>query len=283
MDPGFSRWPAPAKLNLFLRITGRRADGYHELQTFYQLLDWGDEIDIAATSDGSITREAGPADIDPESDLSVRAAQLLQARTASSRGARIRVHKHIPVGAGLGGGSSDAATVLLALNQAWRCGLEREQLAELGLELGADVPVFIWGRSGWAEGVGERLLPMDRGERHYVLVFPEIQIRTGELFAAPELDRVAPPLEPSDADLASHGNAFEPVVMARYPQLAAILSELMSFGRPRLTGTGSCIFLPVADKFSADSLTSQLKSRYNVRAVRGIDRSPVLLERSSGC
>ncbi len=280
--PDYSRWPAPAKLNLFLRITGRRSDGYHELQTCFQLLDWGDEIELAVTEDGVITREFGLADVREEDDLAVRAARLLQARSGTGLGARIRIHKNIPVGAGLGGGSSDAATVLLALNELWACGLARSELAELGLSLGADVPVFVHGRSAWAEGVGEQLFPLDLGERYYVLIFPEVHIATSALFAAPELQRDSEPLDRRVSDPEAGGNAFEPVVTARYPELAGMMEELKSLGRPRLTGTGSCIFIPVEDKFTADSITRRIKCRYNVRSVRGIDRSPVLSERAGG-
>jgi 4-diphosphocytidyl-2-C-methyl-D-erythritol kinase len=274
--PEYSRWPAPAKLNLFLRIIGRREDGYHELQTLYQLLDWGDELELAVSEDGMITRELGLAGIPAEQDLAVRAACLLQEATGSTLGARIRVHKRVPAGAGLGGGSSDAATVLLALNHLWACRLEPEDLAALGLQLGADVPLFVHGHSAWAEGVGEMLRRVSLGERHYVLVLPEVHIATGELFEAPELRRDWARLDPACGAMRAGANAFEPVVMARYPELAEIMRELRSEGVPRLTGTGSCIFIEAGDRTKAWEITERLKCRYNVRAVRGIDRSPVL-------
>ena len=286
--PEFSRWPAPAKLNLFLRITGRRDDGYHFLQTCFQLLDWGDEIEIAVTDDGSIERESGLADVVPEQDLAVRAAHLLQDYAVGSAGARLRVHKSIPPGTGLGGGSSDAATVLLVLNELWNCGLDRDRLAGLGATLGADVPVFVQGYSAWAEGIGERLTAVELGERHYVLVFPNVQVSTAELFVAPELKRDSRLLDrdafdPGASDPGWAGNAFEPLVRARYPVIDEAMRELQSFGHPRLTGTGSCIFLPVEDKLCADAITRRLECRYNVRSVAGIDRSPVLDERYDGC
>jgi 4-diphosphocytidyl-2-C-methyl-D-erythritol kinase len=286
--PEFSRWPAPAKLNLFLRITGRREDGYHLLQTCFQLLDWGDEIEIAVTDNGSIERESGLADVAPEQDLAIRAARLLREHCTGPGGARIRVHKSIPAGAGLGGGSSDAATVLLALNVLWRCGLDRSRLAGLGATLGADVPVFIHGHSAWAEGIGDQLTPVELGERHYVLLFPNVHVSTTELFAAPELKRDSQWLErdefdPEASDPRWSDNAFEPLVRRRYPAIDGAMRALQSYGHPRLTGTGSCIFLPVEDKLCADAITRRLECRYNVRSVAGIDRSPVLDERYDGC
>jgi 4-diphosphocytidyl-2-C-methyl-D-erythritol kinase len=280
--PEFSCWPAPAKLNLFLRITGRRRDGYHELQTCYQLLDWGDEIEFAVTDDSRVVRESGLAGVAPEDDLVVRAARLLQRHVAGAWGVRIRVHKQIPAGAGLGGGSSDAATTLLALNHLWSGGLAPGELAALGAELGADVPVFVRGCSAWAEGIGDILYPMELGERHYVLVFPGIHIPTAELFAAPELERNADPVERAHFDLDDGGNVFEPVARARYPRLDEIMLHLGEFGIPRMTGTGSCIFLPVKDKLCAESVTRRLECRYNVRSVAGLDRSPVLTKGTGG-
>lgn len=274
--PEFSRWPAPAKLNLFLHITSRRADGYHELQTLYQLLDWGDEVDLAVSEDGGIVRELGLAGVSSGQDLAVRAARLLKSHTGCRLGARIRVHKQIPAGAGLGGGSSDAATVLLALNHLWGCRLDRGELADLGLQLGADVPLFVHGHSAWGEGVGERLHPVRLGERHYVLLFPGVHVATGEVFGAPELQRDAPRIDPASADMHAGENVFEPVVLARYPELAEIMDDLRPDWIPRLTGTGSCIFIVAKDRLEALETTGRLKSRYNVRAVRGIDRSPVL-------
>ena len=181
MESKPSAWPAPAKLNLFLHVTGRRADGYHRLQTLFQLLDWGDTVHIAPNTSGRIERTHDLPGIAVESDLSIRAAHLLQSATGCERGASIVADKQIPAGAGLGGGSSDAATTLLALNHLWGCGLDIEQLAELGLQLGADIPVFIRGHSAWAEGIGDRLTPMSLGRRHYLLVFPPFSLSTAQL------------------------------------------------------------------------------------------------------
>ncbi|NIP19213.1 MAG: 4-(cytidine 5'-diphospho)-2-C-methyl-D-erythritol kinase [Xanthomonadales bacterium] len=270
-------WPAPAKLNLFLRVTGRREDGYHELQTLFQLLDWGDELSIEIQPGGAIARSFGNAAIPEDEDLSVRAARRLQEASGSRMGARIGVRKHIPLGAGLGGGSSDAATVLLVLNELWDCGFRREELARIGLGLGADVPVFVHGRSAWGDGIGERLQAVELGRRHYVLVFPEQAVSTREVFSDPALRRDASRQDPgAPGALDAIGNDFEEVVFRRYPELARLACELSAFGRPRLTGTGSCLFLESESAEAAAGVTSRLKSRYNVRAVRGADRSPLL-------
>ncbi|MDX1380555.1 MAG: 4-(cytidine 5'-diphospho)-2-C-methyl-D-erythritol kinase, partial [Xanthomonadales bacterium] len=184
-----ARWPAPAKINLFLHVLGRRADGYHELQTVFQLLDWGDELHIEATDSPSIERTRDLPGVSESDDLGLRAASLLQAASGTAHGARIGAVKQIPPGSGLGGASSDAATVLHVLNRLWGCGLDLQALARLGRELGADVPVFVHGHSAWAEGVGERLEPMALGERHYVLLFPGVTVSTAEVFAEPALPR----------------------------------------------------------------------------------------------
>ncbi len=182
-------WPAPAKLNLFLHIVGRRADGYHELQTVFQLLDFGDVLDFEVTRGGDVRRVSGPPDLPAEADLVVRAARLLQQRSGSDRGVDIHLHKNIPLQGGLGGGSSDAATVLVALNCLWRLELSVDALAELGRELGADVPVFVRGRSAWAEGIGDRLTPLDLPERWFAVVRPGVSVSTAAVFQAPELTR----------------------------------------------------------------------------------------------
>ena len=188
-ESGIRIWPAPAKLNLFLHVNGQRPDGYHELQTLFQLLDWGDELRITVNQSGRISRNCNIDDIPEADDICVLAARLLQAQCNVQQGAHIELKKRIPMGAGLGGGSSDAATVLHALNQLWCCGLTRQQLADTGLELGADVPVFVHGHSALAEGRGEKLRPVSLGQRFYLLIFPEISISTAEIFHHPQLKR----------------------------------------------------------------------------------------------
>jgi 4-diphosphocytidyl-2-C-methyl-D-erythritol kinase len=268
-------WPAPAKINLFLHVTGRRQDGYHELQTLFQLLDWGDEIRIQLTADPGIVRNAADYPVVEEADLVVRAARLLQSEAGCRRGARIRVLKRIPIGAGLGGGSSDAATVLLALNRLWKCGFGLPELAGLGARLGADVPVFVHGRSAMATGIGERLQPATIGPRHYVLVLPDLAISTAAIFADPELVRDSASISLADA-LAGRGrNDCEAVVRKRYPQIAGLMRSLERWGRPVMTGTGSAVFLPMDSREQAVRAAREMKTLYNVRAVRGLDRSPV--------
>jgi len=269
------KWPAPAKLNLFLHVCRRRPDGYHELQTLFQLVDLCDELEIQATSDGLITRIGGLANVPHNQDLVVRAARLLQSTTGSSAGATIHLHKNIPVGAGLGGGSSDAATTLLVLNHLWHCDLSIPQLADLGLALGADVPLFILGNSAFASGVGEQLEAAELGDRHYVLVFMPLHISTAEVFSDPALQRDCEPISKEDALAGSGKNVCEEVVRNRYPIMARALDDLRVHGAVRMTGTGSSIFLEMPNAEAAISTTLQLNSLYNVRAVRGRDRSPL--------
>ncbi len=281
-----SAWPAPAKLNLFLRVVGRRADGYHRLQTLFQLLDWGDEVRIRVADDPEITREVDIAGVSERDDLSLVAARRLRKLAGVSRGARIGVVKRIPQGAGLGGGSSDAATVLVALNELWSCGLSRGELAELGAGIGADVPVFVRGHTAWGEGIGEELTPVTLGPRHYVLLMPGESVRTellfrnlGPLSFTPPLDREAVLAE---GNLAGLGNALEDRALELVPALAELRGELARFGPWRMTGSGSAFFIEMEDKNAAARLTSELKSRYNVRAVGGVDRSPLLDRLASG-
>jgi 4-diphosphocytidyl-2-C-methyl-D-erythritol kinase len=275
-------WPAPAKINLFLHITGRRADGYHDLQTLFQILDWGDELSFSIDDSGHVSRYCNIDGIPEQDDICVRAARLLKRTCAVQSGVHIDLTKRIPVGAGLGGGSSDAATTLLVLNRLWSCGLAVQQLADLGLRLGADVPVFIHGHSAWAEGRGERLQAVDLGQRHYVLVFPEFGISTAQVFNHPDLKRDTAPVKMQTVRLAAGVNDCESVAQMLCPELSAIMKDLQQWGRPRMSGTGSTVFLEFADKKAANSAASELKCRYNVRAVEGVDRSPLLDSMSSG-
>ena len=279
-------WPAPAKLNLFLHVTGRRADGFHELQTLFQLLDWGDEVYLRATGDGEIRRRNADYDVAAEQDLAVRAARALKAATACAGGAVIEVNKRIPIGAGLGGGSSDAATVLLVLNRLWCCGLEAAELAAIGLKLGADVPVFVHGHSAMATGIGEVLEPVSLGERHYTLVLPELRVSTAEVFADAGLERKSPPIDVQQALAGKGHNDCQLVACALHPELGELIEYLKDFGAPRMSGTGSAVFLQMPSAEAAKSTAKavleasarDLKCRYNVRAVGGRDRSPVLEE-----
>lgn len=269
-------WPAPAKLNLFLHVTGRRPDGYHTLQTAFQLVDLCDSLDFALRDDGAIRRAAGPEAIEPEADLAVRAARLLQARTGSRRGADLWLHKRIPAGGGLGGGSSDAATVLVALNELWGTGLSQAELAGLGLELGADVPVFVHGRSAWAEGVGESLEPIALPRRWYAIVRPDVAISTAEVFQAPELTRNSPKITIRGFLQAGGRNDCEPVVVARRPEVREALSWLGRSGDARMTGTGSCVFAAFLTEEEATRALAGLPGQWQGFVARGLDESPLV-------
>jgi 4-diphosphocytidyl-2-C-methyl-D-erythritol kinase len=274
-NPAPTSWPAPAKLNLFLHVTGRRADGYHELQTLFQLIDLCDTITITVRADGRIERPVGPANVPPDADLTLRAALALQQETGTGLGADLRLHKRIPQGAGLGGGSSDAATTLLALNELWECRLSLDQLALLALPLGADVPVFIQGSSAWAEGIGERLTPVSLPPAWYVIIYPGIGISTREVFQSPELTRNSR-LITIRAFFESGGrNDCEPVVRARSPEVAAALDWLGREGSAALTGTGSCVFTARASAADAERLAARVPDRWMSFVARGLDSSPV--------
>ena len=268
-------WPAPAKLNLFLHVTGRRPDGYHELQTVFQLIDLCDTIAISVREDGRIERPDGPLGVDPESDLTVRAARALQQATGSTLGATLRVRKRIPMGGGLGGGSSDAASVLLGLNEVWGCGLQVDELARLGLPLGADVPVFVRGSSAWGQGVGEDLQPLELPEAWYVVIHPGVAVGTRDVFQSPELTRNSPIITIRAFFQSGGRNDCEPVVRARFPEVAEALDWLGRFAPARLTGTGSCIFAPCATAIDAERLAARVPDRWTSYVARGVNVSPV--------
>jgi len=275
LAPGeWSAWPAPAKLNLFLRITGRRPDGYHELQTVFRLLDWGDEVRLRVREDGAVRRAGAIPGVPEDADLTVRAARLLQEVSGSRLGADIGVDKRIPMGGGLGGGSSDAATVLVALDHLWGTGLGEDALAELGRRLGADVPVFVRGRSAWAEGIGEQLTPVELPRRHYVVLDPHEHVPTAALFQAPELTRNAPQATISSfVSGETAENAFESVVRARHPRVDAALEWLGGFGRAKLSGSGGCVFLETPSLARALSIAARCPAAFGVQVAAGADRS----------
>ena len=280
-DGAWSHWPAPAKLNLFLRITGRRPDSYHALQTVFRLLDWGDGIRLRPRNDGLIRRigDSAPG-LSEADDLVVRAAKLLQSSANTRQGADIIVEKRIPSGAGLGGGSSDAATMLVALNALWGTGLSPDALAGLGLRLGADVPVFVHGQNAWAEGVGERLVPVTLAPAWYVLIDPGVHAATAELFQAPDLTRDAAPATIADfVSGTALGNAFEPVLRRREPAVEAAFALLGQVGMPRLTGSGSGCFVEFDDGIAAGVALDQVSQRLppGMRAwlAAGASRSPL--------
>jgi 4-diphosphocytidyl-2-C-methyl-D-erythritol kinase len=269
-------WPAPAKLNLFLHVVGRRADGYHLLQTVFQLIDYGDTLEFAPRADALIERHGDVPGVPQEQDLVVRAARLLQREGGVSRGATIHLKKRLPMGGGLGGGSSDAATTLLALNQLWGLDWPEQRLAELGLRLGADVPVFVYGRSSWGEGVGERLLPVTLAQPWYLVVVPPCQVPTKEIFSDPDLTRSAP-LITIRRFLAGEGiNAFEPIVRRRYPVVGEALDWLARFAPARMSGTGASIYAAFHDEATAQDVLAQVPHDWRGFVARGLNESPVL-------
>jgi 4-diphosphocytidyl-2-C-methyl-D-erythritol kinase len=269
-------WPAPAKLNLFLHVTGRRDDGYHLLQTAFQFLDFADELTFEPGNDGQIQRESAVAGVDQDSDLSVRAARLLQSHTGCHQGARIRIKKNIPIGGGLGGGSSDGATTLMALNRLWELDLPEQELAKLGLSLGADVPVFIGGHAAWAEGVGEQLDPIDPPENWYLILMPPVSISTAEIFQAPELTRNSPPITIRDFHEGRGRNDLEPVVRKRFPEVDRAMNWLAEFGSPRMTGTGACVFIPVASRQAGLEILDKQPPAQTGFVAQGVNTHPVV-------
>ena len=270
---------APAKLNLMLHVVGRRADGYHELQTVFQLIDLCDRIEISVREDGVISRPKGPPGVPEFEDLVVRAARALQAATGTALGAEIVIKKRIPMGGGLGGGSSDAATTLAALNALWRTGLTSEQIAAIGVKLGADIPIFVAGRSAWAEGIGERLTPVALGANSWFLVlFPGVAVPTASVFQAAELTRNSPPTTMRGFLESGGRNDCEGVVRARFPAVAEALDWLGRHSPARLTGTGSCVFAKFSRVEDAERIAARVPDQWRAYVARGLDRSPLLDE-----
>lgn len=274
-------WPAPAKLNLFLHVVGRRADGYHELQTVFQLIDLADELGFSVRDDGQVRRVAGAPGVPAGDDLAVRAARLLRERTGSRQGADIVINKRIPLQSGLGGGSSDAATALVALNELWQTGLDDDRLAALGVELGADVPVFVRGHSAWAEGIGERLTPIALPPRWFAIVRPAAAVATAGIFQAPELTRNTPPITIRSYLRSGGRNDCEPVVATRYPEVRRALEWLGQRGVARLTGTGSCVFAAFGERDEAAAALAGLPPQWLGFVARGMDVSPLAARRGA--
>ncbi len=272
------KWPAPAKLNLFLHITGRREDGYHELQTIFQFIDLIDWLTFTVNGTGEISRSQGMSEVPPDQDLVVRAARLLQEQFGFRQGVDISVEKVIPAGGGLGGGSSDAATTLVALNQLWGCGLSREMLAELGMRLGADVPIFVHGFAAWAEGIGEQITPVQPEEPWYLLVTPEVSVSTAEIFQSKELTRNTPKAKIRGSLPDGGRNDCEPVVVKRYPEVGAALQWLSQYGEACMTGTGSCLFVAMESRTAAEAAQQQLPQQWKGFVVKGMNRSPLQMQ-----
>jgi 4-diphosphocytidyl-2-C-methyl-D-erythritol kinase len=250
--------PAPAKLNLMLHITGRRADGYHELQTLFQFLDYGDELSFALRDDGEVRLHTEIADVPHDSNLIVRAARALKEASGSPFGVDIWLKKILPMGGGIGGGSSDAATTLLGLNHLWQLGWDEDRLAGLGLKLGADVPVFVRGHAAFAEGIGEILTPVTPEEPWYLVLVPQVSVSTAEIFSDPLLTRDTPPIKVRPVPKGNSRNDCLPVVTRRYPEVGNALNLLGKFTEAKLTGTGSCVFGAFPSKAEADKVSALL-------------------------
>jgi 4-diphosphocytidyl-2-C-methyl-D-erythritol kinase len=276
MNPVWHRhWPAPAKLNLMLHVVGRRADGYHLLQTVFRLIDLADTLVFAPRDDGAIRRATPLAGVPEDADLTVRAARLLQAETGCRAGATISLDKRIPLGGGLGGGSSDAATTLIALNQLWETGLGRGDLARLGATLGADVPFFLFGRNALGEGVGEVLRALDLPPAWYVVITPQVAVSTREIFAAPELTRDTKPVKITAFFAGLGTNDLEPVVRARFPEVARAIDWLAGHGEARMSGSGSSVFAAFEREDEARTVAAKVPGEWRAWAVRGLDRHPL--------
>ena len=271
-----SVYPAPAKLNLFLHVVGRRADGYHLLQTLFHFVDYGDSLHFSPRDDDQIRLVSPLPGVPPESDLTVRAARLLQAQTGCRKGVNISIEKRLPMGGGLGGGSSDAATVLLALNHLWQLDLPRQRLQEIGLTLGADVPIFVFGRSAFAEGVGEALQPVDVPPAWYVVLEPPVQTPTAVIFNAPELKRNTAPIRAADWEPSRCRNDLEPVAISRFPAIADALRWLSAFGEARMTGSGACVFARFEHREMADAVIGKLPAGMRGWVAAGINRHPLV-------
>lgn len=280
----FQSFPAPAKVNLFLHITGRRADGYHLLQTIFRLLDFSDTLKLRPRQDGVISRVQDIAGVPEDHDLCVRAARLLQQHTGCSMGVDIALDKRIPMGGGLGGGSSDAATVLLALNRLWDLNLPREELLKLGLQLGADVPVFIFGSNAWAEGVGEKLQPIALAPAYYVVLTPSVHVSTPQVFASKELTRDTIPTTIAAFSRGAVRNDLETVVCRQYPPVAACLEWLNQFSQARMSGSGASVFGEFDDPIEAEAVLDEALQDRNLNTTdfritgfmaRGLDQHPL--------
>ncbi|WP_421621895.1 4-(cytidine 5'-diphospho)-2-C-methyl-D-erythritol kinase [Alkalilimnicola ehrlichii] len=269
-------WPAPAKINLFLHILGRRPDGYHRLQTAFQILDRGDELAFRVRPDGELRRRGGLDHVPPDQDLTVRAARLLQQTTGCRLGADIVLDKRLPDGGGLGGGSSNAATVLQALNRLWGTGLSTLELAGLGLRLGADVPVFVHGRTAWAEGVGERLTPIETPSRWFLVVHPGCRVSTAEVFAAEGLTRDSAPSTISALRAGRVRNDCEPWVRAHYRAVDEALGWLSRFAPARMTGTGACVFASFEREAQARAALDRLPAAWQGFVAQGVACSSLL-------
>ncbi len=281
VNSGRRAWPAPAKINLFLHVVGKRQDGYHELQTVFQFLDHGDELFFELNQDGRIGR-AYDLGFSEDADLCLRAAQALKPYVNDACGVTIDLHKRLPMGGGLGGGSSNAATVLIALNTLWCAGLDRRQLAEIGLKLGADVPVFVHGRAAWAEGVGEQLSPIELAEPWYLVLNPNIEVSTAQIFSnkhltpTPQMKKIRALEKGIDSTYGE--NQLEAIVRAEYPKVNELLEWLGQYGQPRMSGSGGSVFMPIESEQAGLEILAKKPSNSAGFVAKGLNVHPLLGE-----
>lgn len=275
MSEVYKRWPAPAKLNLMLRIVGQRADGYHLLQTVFQFIDLCDWLVFRPVSDSVISLRNPLPGVPEDQDLTYLAARLLKDETGYEGGVVIEIEKHLPMGGGLGGGSSDAATTLVALNDLWQLGLSRERLMQLGLRLGADVPIFVFGHSAWAEGVGEVLQKIEVPEQWVVVLKPDCHVDTKEIFSSKDLTRDSKSIKIADFIAGQHQNDCLDVVRKFYPSVDGALRGLSEFSEARLTGTGACVFAQFDTELAAKKAYLSLSGKWQSYLCKGINRSPL--------
>lgn len=268
-------WLSPAKLNLFLHITGRKNDGYHKLQTAFQFLDYCDELQFEITQNLSIELLTPITGVNNDDNLIVCAAKMLQRQASVSKGVKISLSKYLPMGGGLGGGSSNAATTLVALNQLWRCKVSHNELLKIGLKLGADVPIFIHGNASWAEGIGEKLTSIYLSEPWYVVIFPDCHISTAEIFSAVELTRDCEPITISRFLLGEGTNICENVVIDRYRAVSDALDWLAQFGQSRMTGTGSCVFVDFDAQDQAQKVADKIPNNWYGFVAKACNKSPL--------
>lgn len=272
---GFLGFPAPAKLNLFLHVTGRRADGYHLLQSVFQLIDIHDTVWLKPDDSGAIVRRNPLPDVPAESDLIWRAAKLLQDHTGCRKGVVLDLDKRLPMGGGVGGGSSDAATVLLALNRLWDLNLGRSELMEIGLKLGADVPFFVFGSNAFVEGIGEIMTPVETPDCWFVVLHPPVHVPTPEIFRDPGLTRDTPVIKVRHLATATTRNDLEAVACRKHPQIAEYIDWLSQFGPARMTGSGSCVFASFASQEKANHVICRLPDSWRGFAARALSQHPL--------
>ncbi len=269
-------WPSPAKLNLFLHILGRYDNGYHKLQSLFQMLDYGDKLAFDINHTGTIAMSTPLKGVKDEDNLIIRAAKLLAAQTKTKLGAHISLEKCLPMGGGIGGGSSNAATTLVALNALWGTRLSVHQLADIGLQLGADVPIFVRGETAFAEGVGEQITPAPQPEQWFLVANPNVHISTGEIFTAQELTRNTPSIDWADYKFEETRNDCQQLVVNRYPEVAKLLQWLVHYAPSRMTGTGACVFATFSDYTLAEQVRAQMPEAWQSFVAKGVNRSPLL-------